>query len=99
MKRTIPDRKDVGLDTPLRLHVAALLAYPDGSMTASGLRREAARKRLAIECTAGKFYTTLRAVEEMRALCRVTGNGRACGCAQNDEMPEANSPAALLGSS
>jgi hypothetical protein len=28
-------------DTPLRLAVAAVLAYPDGSMTASGLRREA----------------------------------------------------------
>jgi hypothetical protein len=26
-------------DTPLRLGVAAALAFPDGSMTASGLRR------------------------------------------------------------
>jgi hypothetical protein len=35
----------ITLDTPLRLSVAARLAYPDGSMTVSGLRREAARGR------------------------------------------------------
>jgi hypothetical protein len=32
----------------LRLSMAAALAFPDGSMTASGLRREAARGRLVI---------------------------------------------------
>jgi hypothetical protein len=37
----------VSPDTPLRLSVAAALAFPDGSMTASG-RREAARGRLMI---------------------------------------------------
>jgi hypothetical protein len=58
-------------DMPLRLSVAAALAYPDGSMTASGLRREAARGRLVIERTAGKFYTTLSNIERMRELCRV----------------------------
>ena len=39
--------------------IPVTLAYPDGSMTASGLRREAARGRLAIERVAGKDYTTL----------------------------------------
>jgi hypothetical protein len=34
----------IGPDTPLRLRVAAALAFPDGSMTASGLRREAAER-------------------------------------------------------
>jgi hypothetical protein len=43
--RHIPARSEVGDNTPLRLAVAAILAYPDGSMTASGLRREAARGR------------------------------------------------------
>jgi hypothetical protein len=38
--REIP--KDIGLDTPLRLDVAARVAFPGGGMTASGLRREAA---------------------------------------------------------
>ena len=58
-------------DAPLRLDVAAALAYPDGSMTVSGLRREAAKGRLAIERVAGKDYTTLAAIEDMRVLCRV----------------------------
>ena len=54
--REIP--KDIGLDTPLRLDVAARVAFPGGGMTASGLRREAARGRLQIERIAGKDYTT-----------------------------------------
>jgi hypothetical protein len=58
-------------DTPLRLDVAAALAYPDGSMTSSGLRREVKRGRLVIERTAGKDYTTLAAIERMRELRRV----------------------------
>jgi len=48
----MPARSEVGDNTPLRLAVAAVLAYPNGSMTASGLRREAARGRLVIERTA-----------------------------------------------
>jgi hypothetical protein len=77
--RHMPARSEVGDDTPLRLAVAAVLAYPDGSMTASGLRREAARGRLVIERTAGKDYTTLAAIEKMRALCRVQGKALARG--------------------
>lgn len=57
-------------DTPLRLGVAARVAYPDGSMTAHGLRKEAEKGRLVIERTAGKFYTTLAAITRMRELCR-----------------------------
>jgi hypothetical protein len=62
---------DVSPDTPLRLDVAARLAFPDGSMTGRGLRREASRGRLAIERVAGKHYTTLRAILDMRTQCRV----------------------------
>jgi hypothetical protein len=51
--------------------MAAKLAFPDGSMTASGLRREAARGRLHIERVAGKDYITLEAIKRMRELCRV----------------------------
>jgi hypothetical protein len=46
-------------DMPLRLAVAAAIAFPDGSMTASGLRRKMCRGRLVIERIAGKDYTTL----------------------------------------
>ena len=39
-------------------------------MTASGLRREAARGRLTIERIAGKDFTTLAAIANMREKCR-----------------------------
>jgi hypothetical protein len=39
-----PPRELIGPDTPLRLKVAAEVAFPDGTMTASGLRREAAAR-------------------------------------------------------
>lgn len=71
MPKRIPAREDVTNLMPLRLNVAAALAFPDGSMGASGLRREAARGRLVIERIAGKDYTTLQAIEDMRQLCRV----------------------------
>lgn len=58
-------------DTPLRLAVAAETAFPGGGMTASGLRKEAVKGRLVIERVAGKDFTTLRAIADMRKLCRV----------------------------
>jgi hypothetical protein len=68
---TSKHREAVGLHDPLRLSVAAAVAFPDGSMTASGLRRESARGRLIIERIAGKDYTTLFHIGRMRELCRV----------------------------
>ena len=62
---------NVAPDAPLRLSIAAKLAFPDGSMTVSGLRREAARGRLRIERIAGKDFTTLNEIKRMRELCRV----------------------------
>jgi hypothetical protein len=46
MHRSVLSTNEVGFNTSLRLSVAAALAFPDGSMTASGLRREAAREPL-----------------------------------------------------
>ena len=68
---SIPPPEKITPDTPLRLEIAAALAFPDGSMTTSGLRREGARGRLTIERIAGKDYTTLASIERMRELCRV----------------------------
>ena len=76
---------DIRPDTPLRLDVAAALAYPDGSMTASGLRREHRRGRLIIERTAGKDYTTLADIERMRVLCR-DGNTRRVSGSERPSM-------------
>jgi hypothetical protein len=56
---------------PLRLATAAKIAFPDGSMTASGLRREAKKGHLVVERIANKDYTTLEAIARMRELCRV----------------------------
>src|SRR5262249_3937947 len=73
---TLPPRDQITDDAPLRLEIAAALAYPDGSMTASGLRKEARRGRLVVERTAGKEYTKPRNNEHMRELCRVEAGGR-----------------------
>jgi len=61
---------------PLCLNVAAALAYPDGSMTASVLRK-------GIERTAGKYYTTLAAITRMRELCRQNPKVRDSGSAKS----------------
>jgi hypothetical protein len=98
-KPTLPPRDQIADDTPLRLDVAAALAYPDGSMTASGLRKEAGRGRLVIERTAGKDYTTLRYIEQMRKLCRVEARDRAYGCVEHNMIAMAASPMPPSGSS
>lgn len=82
---TMPARELIDGDTPLRLSIAAELAFPDGSMTESGLKREYDRGRLACERICGRLYTTLDDVKQMRALCRenqkgsgnISGNGLA----------------------
>ena len=84
MASKYPPHEDVGHDQPLRLAVAATLVFPDGSMTASGLRREAARGRLVVERIAGKDYTTLANIELMRELCRVEAKAPVSGCSQRD---------------
>lgn len=71
-------------DAPLRLSIAAKLAFPDGSMTASGLRREAARGRLRIERIANKDFVTLAEIKRMRELCRVPASELAMGDAPTD---------------
>src|SRR5262245_27751870 len=81
----LPALSDVKLNDPLRLDVAAALAYPDGSMTASGLRKEADKGRLVVERTAGKDYTTLGADERRRELCRKTPKALDCGSAKREE--------------
>lgn len=57
-------------NAPLRLATAAELAFPDGSMTASGLRLEARRGHLVITEKGGNFYTTLAAIKDMRRIAR-----------------------------
>jgi hypothetical protein len=86
-------------DIPLPLKTAVKLAFPDGSMTASGLRREAAKGRLVIERIAGKDYTTLANIERMRELCRVEPRARVSGLSQKSAMQRESSFVAQVGSS
>jgi hypothetical protein len=99
MRNAMPSRNDVTLDTPLRLSVAAAIAFPDGSMTASGLRREGARGRLVIERIAGKDYTTLANIDRMRELCRVEAKVPVSGCARPNTIDRESSRTPLSGSS
>ena len=62
-KRPAVSRPDA--NAPVRLETAATLAFPDGSITAKALRREARNGRLAITRVAGKDFTTLAAIEDM----------------------------------
>jgi hypothetical protein len=80
------------LNAPIRLSVAAKVAFPDGTMTASGLRREAARGRLVVERIAGKDFTTLENVERMRILCRVQAKEPVFTSAGRDTVAESSSP-------
>src|SRR5262245_32988669 len=102
-KTTMPknrlEEESIGDDVPLRLSVAAALAFPDGSMTSSGLRREAARGRLVIERIAGKDYTTLKAINEMRGRCRVIAKVPACGCSPLAGTSTEGSSSKLYGAS
>jgi len=77
MSSQVPE--GIGPDTPLRLDLAARVAFPGGGMTASGLRREAARGHLTIERIAGKDFTTLGAIAAMREKCRVQLHHPDCG--------------------
>lgn len=71
----------IGPDTPLRLSVAVKIAFPDGGLKESGLRREIDRGRLEFERIAGKIYVTLRGIEKMRLLCRESKKAHGSICA------------------
>ena len=91
MTKLVPSKESLGLDSPLILSVAAAVAFPDGSMTPSGLRKEAARGRLVIERIAGKDYTTLANINLMRELCRLEAKEPDCTSVKCDTKME-NSP-------
>lgn len=78
----VPANDNFPPDAPVRLADAAKIAFPLGGMTASGLRREAQRGRLIVMRIAGKDFTTLSAIEEMKKACRVPANQPGYGCAQ-----------------
>ena len=80
-------------DTPLRLDVAAKLAFPGGGINAASLRREASAGRLVIERIAGKDFTTLTHIKNMRrdaAKCNDGVKGHASGSNRRNARERAN---------
>jgi hypothetical protein len=61
---------DVADDALLRLRDAVEIMFPHGGMSASALRREAKRGRLAISRIAGKDFTTIGDIRGMIEQCR-----------------------------
>jgi hypothetical protein len=76
------DNNNFAPDAPVRLVDILPAAFPYGGMTVSGLRREAVRGRLTIMRIAGKDFTTLAAIEEMKAKCLVPANQQGSGYGQ-----------------
>jgi hypothetical protein len=97
--RAIPSPETITPDTPLRLDIAAQVAFPAGGMTASGLRREASRGRLTVERIAGKLFTTLHHIEKMREKCRDRRRDHPCGSNPSNEQKTGGSSAGRRGSS
>ncbi|WP_284209519.1 excisionase [Methylorubrum aminovorans] len=90
---------EIARTTPLRLADAAALAFPNGGMTVSGLRRERDRGRLVTEFVAGKEYTTLDAIDRMRKLCRAQPRALVSTSSLPVATPRAASSPPLDGSS
>ncbi len=63
--------KNVTPTTPLRLEIAARLAFPDRSMTISGLRNEIRKGNLQASMLAGRMYVTLDGIQQMRERCNI----------------------------
>ena len=99
-KRRVPAEKNagtaddraIGPDDPVRLATAASIAFPDGSMTESGLRKEWRRDRLDVYVIAGKQYTTLRSIREMIERCRAAATQKVPVCGSNPNERNAMEP-------
>lgn len=83
----VPDRSDVTDETPLLLDIAARLAFPDGSVSGLALKSAASREELVVERIAGRLYTTLAAIREMRIKCRRIPKARGSGSSGETSGP------------
>jgi hypothetical protein len=90
------DIRSTDSDAPLRLDIAAKIAFPDGTMGAAGLRKERDKGHLVTELIAGKEYVTLAAIAAMRKICREQRKARASSGvmkAEKQTVPCAAGPA------
>jgi hypothetical protein len=79
--------------------MAVKVAFPLGGMTLSGLRSEAKKGNLAIEVIAGKQFTTLKAIQEMREKCRAEAKAQGSGYSQPEKTGTERSSNKACGSS
>lgn len=70
MPRAPLDHDAINEHAPIRLSDAARIAFPGGTMSEKGLRKEVARGNLSIFRVAGKDFTTLADVKRMIERCR-----------------------------
>jgi hypothetical protein len=92
MRPILPPRELVTPDTALLLSVAAAIAFPDRSVSAAKLKAQADAGKLATERIGRRYYTTLRAIGEMREKCRVDPRDHAYGCGRPGMTPAETSP-------
>ena len=93
-----PASAEITETTPLRLKDAVRLGFPGGGMTVSGLRREHKRGNIAFEVIAGKQFTTLRDINEMRRRCRDIPREPVSGLNPKRETRQGSSQGAQHGS-
>ena len=93
-----PASAEITETTPLRLKDAVRLGFPHGGMTVSGLRKERDRGRLVVEKIAGKEFTTLRHINQMRELCRDNPKDPGSGSNPRRETRQESSQGAQHGS-
>ncbi len=82
---SFPCPPGVNPDTPLRLSKAVAIAFPDGSLKPSTLMTEHQRGNLELEKIGGRWFVTLRAINEMRKKCRVVVNRPGFG-SENEQV-------------
>ncbi|WP_422385359.1 excisionase [Roseibium album] len=63
-------------NSPLRLKKAAEVAFPEGGISENSLRTLIHRGLLRAEMIAGRYFTTIEYIEEMRLKCRVEQKDR-----------------------
>jgi hypothetical protein len=98
-KPTISIPENVTPSDLLRLKIAAQLGFPDGSVSAEALRREASAGHLNVYRVAGKLYTTLADIERMKDTCRVQAKGRVSPSSKPQDAPPCGTSATDSGPS
>lgn len=88
-RRPIPSDNIDDPDKPMLLKKAARVAFPDGSMTVSGLRNEIRKGNLEASKVAGRIWTTLNKIERMMTRCSIT---EAAGDAVRDRSSTCATP-------